>query len=79
MLKTRFLLLSSSILIFILNGIALWHVLSTEPPLSPIVGAALIVNAVTWPLALTLAYRVGQVTGRISRHKTQPISADVSG
>lgn len=79
MMKTRFLLVSSSGLILALNGLALWHVVRAEPPISPIVGAALVVNAVTWPLALALAYRIGQVTGRISRHKRQPSSEGVRG
>jgi hypothetical protein len=77
MLKARFLLASSSALILALNGFALWHVLRAEPPLSPIVGAALIVSAASWPLALALAYRIGQITGRISRHRKQPSSEGV--
>jgi hypothetical protein len=73
MLMTRFLHLASSSLILALNGMALWHVLSAEPPLSPIVGAALIVTAVAWPLALVFAYRIGQATGRLARHKKRPV------
>jgi hypothetical protein len=69
MLMTRFLLVISSILILALNGIALVHVLGAEPALSPIVGAALIVSAAAWPLALIFAYRIGQATARIARHK----------
>jgi hypothetical protein len=51
---------------------ALWHVVAAEPPLPPIVGAALIVTIVAWPLALVFAYRIGQATARLARHKPRP-------
>ncbi len=69
MLMTRFLLITSSILILALNGMAFWHVVRAEPPLSPIIGAALIVTAAAWPLAIVFAYRIGQATARLARHK----------
>jgi len=72
MLMTRFLLIASSIFILALDGMALWHVLAAEPPLSPIVGAALIATAVAWPLGLVFAYRIGQATARLGGHKKRP-------
>lgn len=72
MLMTRFLLITSSILILALNGTALWHVLSAEPPLSPIVGGALVATAAAWPLAIVFAYRIGQATARLASHKKRP-------
>lgn len=72
MLMTRFLLITSSILILALNGMAFWHAARAEPPLSPVVGAALIVTAAAWPLALVFAYRIGQATARLARHKKRP-------
>jgi hypothetical protein len=72
MLMTRFLLIISSIFILALDGMALWHVLAADQPLSPIVAAALVVTAVAWPLALVFAYRIGQATARLARHKKRP-------
>lgn len=69
MLMTRFLLIISTVLILAFNGLALWHVLGAEPRLSPVVAAALVVTAVAWPLALVMAYRIGQATDRIAFHK----------
>lgn len=65
MLMTRFLYVTSSVLIFLLNGIALWQVLSDDRPASSIVTAALIVTALIWPLSLAMTYRIGQATGRL--------------
>lgn len=72
MLMTRFLLITSSALILALNGMAFWHVVRADPPLSPIVGAALIVTAAAWPLVIVFAYRIGQATARLARHKKRP-------
>jgi membrane protein YdbS with pleckstrin-like domain len=77
MLMTRFLLITSSILILALNGMAFWHVVRAEPPLPAIVGAALIVTAAAWPLALVFAYRIGQATARLARHKKRPGPEDL--
>lgn len=65
MLMTRFLYLVSSLLIFVLNGAALWHILIHDPAPSRLAVAALVVNAVIWPLALPITYRIGQATGRL--------------
>jgi hypothetical protein len=64
MLMTRFVYLCITILIFALNGVALWAVYHAAQPIDAIVPAALIMNMASWPLALMVAYRVGQVTGQ---------------
>jgi hypothetical protein len=64
MLMTRFAYLCFMVLILSLNGAALWAVFQAAPPIEAIVPAAFIVNLASWPLALIIAYRVGQVTGQ---------------
>jgi hypothetical protein len=64
MLMTRFAYLCFTVLIFALNGVALWAVYRAAQPVDAIIPAALILNLVSWPLALIVAYRVGQVTGQ---------------
>lgn len=61
MLMTRILYVTLTLVMLALNGAALWAL--PEQTGSPIVQTALVVNAVTWPIALMVAYRIGQVTG----------------
>jgi len=63
MLMTRLVYLSFTLLILAINGAALWTALTSTQSASAIVPGALIINAVIWPLALVVAYRVGRVTG----------------
>lgn len=70
MLMTRFLYLASSLLVLFLNGAALWYALSHDPAPARIEVAALVVNAVIWPLAIVIAYRIGQATGRLHFART---------
>jgi hypothetical protein len=63
MLMTRLVYLSFTLLILAINGAALWTALTSSQSASAIVPSALIINAVMWPLALVVAYRIGQVTG----------------
>jgi hypothetical protein len=63
MLMTRLVYLSFTLLILAINGAALWTALNGIQSASAIVPGALIINAVMWPLALVIAYRIGQVTG----------------
>jgi hypothetical protein len=63
MLMTRLVYLSVMLIILAVNGAALWAMLNGTHEVDAIVPAALIFNIVTWPLALVVAYRIGQVTG----------------
>lgn len=63
MLMTRLTYLLTTLILLALNGVALWAVLRGEQPIDAIVPAALIINLFAWPVALVVAYRVGQVTG----------------
>ncbi len=63
MLMTRIVYLTFTSLTLALNLTALWSVLGGSAKVASVVPAALVINAVTWPLALMIAYRVGQVTG----------------
>ncbi len=63
MLMTRLVYLSFTLIILAINGAALWAVMANVQSTSAIVPSALILNIVMWPLALVVAYRVGQVTG----------------
>ncbi|MGE3231209.1 MAG: hypothetical protein AB7J30_17390 [Hyphomicrobium sp.] len=65
---TRFLFLASTLAIFALNGAALWYALIQDPGPSRLEVAALVVNAVAWPLAMAITYRIGQATGRLKLH-----------
>lgn len=69
MLMSRFLFAASSLLICSLNGAALWQVLTTNEAPPSLAAAALVVNAVIWPLALVAAYRIGQAANAEARHK----------
>jgi len=75
MLMSRFLYLAATLLVLSLNGAALWTLTQEGQAMMGLVPAALIVNAVAWPLALFATYRIGQVTAAGSRHvakKTSP-------
>jgi len=63
MLMTRILYLIFTILVLALNGAALWALSPSAQGVSAIVPAALIVNAIAWPVALLVTYRIGQLTG----------------
>ena len=63
MLMTRFVYLCATVLLVGLNGAALWAV-SRSGLTDTIVPATLVMNLICWPLALIVAYRVGQVTGQ---------------
>jgi hypothetical protein len=63
MLMTRVLYFTFTLIFVLLNGAALWSVLNSIQETNVLVPTALIVNAVTWPLALVVTYRIGQVTG----------------
>ncbi|WP_414463627.1 hypothetical protein [Hyphomicrobium sp. DY-1] len=52
-----------TLIILAINIAALWGVFRGSGEIAPVVPAALIINSVCWPLALVVAYRVGQVTG----------------
>jgi hypothetical protein len=71
MLTTRFLFAVSSLLICTLNVAALWQVLSSYEPVPSLAAAALVVNAVTWPLAILVAYRIGQAANAEARLKAR--------
>ena len=63
MLMTRLLFFTFTLIIIVLNGAALWTLSSNAQKIEAIVPTALIVSAVISPLALMIAYRIGQVTG----------------
>ncbi len=71
MLMTRILLLSSSVLICALNAAALWGLFMADAAPPRLAVAALVVTAVTWPMALVIAYRIGQTTASEARHKAK--------
>jgi hypothetical protein len=71
MLMTRFLFTVSTLLLCSLNVAGLWHLLSAAEPAPSLAAAALVVNAVTWPLALFAAYRIGQATNAEAHRKAQ--------
>jgi hypothetical protein len=71
MLMTRVLLLTSSLLVLALNAAALWGLLATYETPPRLAVAALIVTAVTWPMALIIAYRIGQATAAEARRKAR--------
>jgi hypothetical protein len=56
MLMTRFLYVALVATLLVLDGVAVWHAGFQSLP-----AAALIVNAAVLPLALVIAYRLGQV------------------
>lgn len=58
---TRIAYISLNVVMLALNGAAYLALSDIEQGVSPIVKTALVVNA--WPLALVIAYRIGQVTG----------------
>lgn len=60
---TRIAYISLSVVMLALNGAAYLALSDIEQGVSPIVKTALVVNALAWPLALVIAYRIGQVTG----------------
>jgi hypothetical protein len=63
MQMTRILYLILTSVVLALNGAALWDLSSSAQGVSAIVPAALIVNAIALPVALAIAYRIGQLTG----------------
>lgn len=63
MLKTRLLYAIFTVFLVALNAAALWFASSDTHEINNIVAMALIINAVAWPLALVITYRIGQVTG----------------
>jgi hypothetical protein len=63
MLMTRVVYLSFIVLLFVINGIALWTLFTDSHEVAAVVPAALIINTIAWPIALIIAYRIGQVTG----------------
>jgi hypothetical protein len=67
MLMTRVLYASFTLILVALNVAALWQLARAEQAVSGLAAAALIVNAVAWPLALVITYRIGQITGANSR------------
>ncbi len=71
MLMTRLVYLSFSLIILAINGAALWAALSSIQSPSAIVPGALIINIVMWPIALVVAYRIGQITGVEYLRKTK--------
>ena len=71
MLMTRFLFTLSTLLLCSLNIAALWQVLSAYEAPPSLAVTALVVNAVTWPLALYAAYRVGQATDAEAHRKAK--------
>ena len=71
MLMTRFLFTLSTLLLCSLNIAALWQVLSAYEPPPSLAVTALVVNAVTWPLALYAAYRIGQATDAEAHRKAK--------
>lgn len=73
MQMTRFLFTVASLLLCSLNAAALWQLLSTygPAPAPSLAAAALVVNAVIWPLALVVAYRIGQATDAVAHRKAK--------
>jgi hypothetical protein len=69
MLMTRFLFTLSTLLVGSLNIAALWQVLSGYEPPPSLAVTALVVSAVSWPLALYAAYRIGQATDAEAHRK----------
>jgi hypothetical protein len=63
MLMTRLIYAIFTMLLVALNAVALWVVSSDAHNMNPIVPTTLVINAVAWPLALVITYRIGQVTG----------------
>ena len=63
MLMTRLLYLALTVFLVGLNAAALVALSADAHDVSRIVPVALVVNAFTWPLALIVTYRIGQVTG----------------
>jgi hypothetical protein len=63
MQMTRILYLILTSVVLTLNGAALWALSPSAQGVSAIVPAALIVNAIAWPVALAITYRIGQLTG----------------
>ena len=86
MLMTRIVYLSFTLVVLVLNCAALLAVRNSPHEIDAIVPAALLIDAMAWPLALVIAYRIGQVTGveyfrqvraklaamRASRHAAPP-------
>ena len=86
MLMTRIVYLSFTLVVLALNCAALLAVRNSPHEIDAIVPATLLINALAWPLALVIAYRIGQVTGveyfrqvrakiatiRASRHAASP-------
>lgn len=63
MLMTRVIYLTFVLVFGALNSAALWALSGSAQTVNPIVPAALIINTLMWPIALVVAYRIGQVTG----------------
>ena len=62
MLMTRVLYLTVTIFFLALNGAALWYLANGDQSADTLVRIALIVNTITWPVALLMTYRIGQLT-----------------
>jgi cation transport ATPase len=71
MLMTRILYVSLMAILLALNGSAVWEASSAKPAMNATVFAALLVNIIAWPIALVVAYRVGQFTGVERLHKSR--------
>lgn len=63
MLMTRIVYIALSVIMLALNAAAYLALSDIAQGVSPIVRTALVVNALIWPLALVISYRIGQFTG----------------
>jgi hypothetical protein len=63
MLMTRLLYLIFTVILVGLNAAAFLALPVSSVEVNRVVPAALIINALAWPLALVITYRIGQVTG----------------
>ena len=63
MLMTRILYLTFTLILVALNAAALWALSGSPVEVNRVVPAALVINAMAWPVALVITYRIGQVTG----------------
>lgn len=75
MLMTRLLYLVFTLILVALNAAALWVLSGSPVEVNRVVPAALIINALAWPLALVITYRIGQVTGVEYLHSVQTRAA----
>jgi hypothetical protein len=66
------------LMLCLLNTAAFWQLLSIAGPAPSLAGTALVVNAVTWPLALIVAYRIGQATDAEARRKAKATARHIA-